>query len=75
MTMRTPIAAVSPNEESTWLVPVWLVTYRYGRKSYQVAVNGYTGVVAGERPYSVWKILGAVLAVLAVLGLLWLLLR
>jgi len=57
------------------LVPVWLVTYRYGRKSYQVAVNGYTGVVAGERPYSVWKILGAVLAVLAVLGLLWLLLR
>lgn len=60
------------------LVPVWLVTYRYGRKNYQVAVNGYTGVVAGERPYSAWKIIGAVLAVLAVLaliGLLALLLR
>ena len=57
------------------LVPVWLVTYRYGRKSYQVAVNGHTGVVAGERPYSAWKIIGAVLAVLLVMLLAWLLLR
>lgn len=57
------------------LVPVWLVTYRYGRKNYQVAVNGYTGVVAGERPYSAWKIIGAVLAVLLVLLLAGLLLR
>ena len=57
------------------LVPVWLVTYRYGRKNYQVAVNGYTGVVAGERPYSAWKILGAVLAALALVVLLLLLLR
>ena len=57
------------------LVPVWLVSYRYGRKSYQVAVNGYTGVVAGERPYSAWKIIGAVLAMLLLLGLAWLLLR
>jgi len=57
------------------LVPVWLVSYRYGRRSYQVVVNGYTGVVAGERPYSAWKIAGAVLAVLCALLLLWLLLR
>ena len=57
------------------LVPVWLVTYRYGRKRYQVAVNGYTGVVAGERPYSVWKIFATVLAVLLGLVVLWLLMR
>lgn len=47
------------------LVPVWLLTYDYGRKSYQVAVNGYTGAIAGDRPYSVTKIVLAVLAVVA----------
>ena len=30
------------------LLPVWLLTYQYGRKTFQVAVNGYTGKVAGE---------------------------
>ena len=25
------------------LVPIWLLTYTYGRKAYQVIVNGYTG--------------------------------
>jgi hypothetical protein len=47
------------------LVPVWLLTYDYGRRSYQVAVNGYTGAIAGDRPYSVTKIVLAVLAVVA----------
>jgi DNA-directed RNA polymerase subunit RPC12/RpoP len=51
------------------LVPVWLLTYDYGRKSYQVLVNGYTGQIAGERPYSFWKITFLVLAVLAAVGL------
>jgi len=46
------------------LVPVWLLTYRYGRKTYQVIVNGYTGTIAGTRPYSAWKIFFAVLAVI-----------
>ena len=44
------------------LAPVWLVGYTYGSKSFQIVVNGYTGTIAGERPYSVWKILGAVVA-------------
>ena len=52
------------------LVPVWILTYDYHRKSYQVVVNGYTGRIAGERPYSFWKILGAVVAVLAFAGLI-----
>jgi hypothetical protein len=38
------------------LVPVWLVTYDYGTRSYQVIVNGYTGQVAGEYPKSWVKI-------------------
>ena len=38
------------------LVPVWLLTYLFGRKSYQVIVNGSTGRIAGRYPYSPWKI-------------------
>lgn len=52
------------------LVPVWLVTYTYGRKSYQVVVNGYTGKMAGEHPLSWVKIVLAVLAVIIVLAVL-----
>ena len=48
------------------LVPVWLATYTYGRKSFQVVVNGYTGKMAGEHPLSWIKITLAALAVLIV---------
>lgn len=54
------------------LVPVWLVSYRYGRNTYQVIVNGYTGKIAGNRPYSAWKIFFAVLvAILVALMFAW----
>lgn len=52
------------------LVPVWLLTYTYGAKSYQVVVNGVTGRIAGGRPWSWVKILLAALVVLLVLYLL-----
>lgn len=55
------------------LVPVWLATYSYGRKSFQVVVNGYTGKMAGEHPLSWVKITLAVLAVLGIVLLLVLL--
>ncbi len=45
------------------LVPVWLLAYDYGRKRYQVVINGYTGAIAGGRPYSFLKIFFTVLAV------------
>ena len=48
------------------LVPVWLLTYTYGRRVFQVVVNGYTGLMAGTYPKSPWKILGAVLLVLLI---------
>ena len=55
------------------LVPVWLLTYDYRAKPYQVIVNGYTGAIAGRRPYSGWKIAFAVLlAILIGLMVLWL---
>lgn len=46
------------------LVPIWLLTYTFGRKSYQVLVNGCTGRMAGQYPYSWWKILLLILVVL-----------
>ena len=45
------------------LVPVWVLSYDYGRRAFQVIVNGYTGTIAGEYPKSVWKILLLVAAV------------
>lgn len=55
------------------LVPIWLLTYDYRAKPYQVIVNGYTGAIAGRRPYSGWKIaFGVLLALLIGLIVLWL---
>jgi predicted RNA-binding Zn-ribbon protein involved in translation (DUF1610 family) len=47
------------------LVPIWLLTYNYGPRAFQVIVNGYTGKIAGKYPYSIWKIL--LLVVLAII--------
>jgi len=49
------------------LLPIWMAAYKYNGKSYRFLVNGQTGEVQGERPWSVWKIAFAVLlaAVLA----------
>ncbi|MEO5712730.1 MAG: zinc ribbon domain-containing protein [Luteolibacter sp.] len=49
------------------LVPVWLTTYTYGAKSFQVVVNGYTGKMAGEHPLSWVKITLAVLTAIIVI--------
>ena len=38
------------------LLPVWILAYKYGEKTYQVVVNAATGEVQGERPYSWIKI-------------------
>ena len=55
------------------LLPVWTAAYRYNGQSYRFVVNGQSGRVQGERPWSVWKIALAVLLALALIaGLLWL---
>lgn len=51
------------------LLPVWMSAYRYQNKPWQVMVNARTGEVQGERPYSVWKILFAILLVVAVIAM------
>jgi hypothetical protein len=51
------------------LVPVWLVTYTFGSKSFQTVVNGYTGRIAGDRPVSWVKVfLYVVLPILILIG-------
>jgi ribosomal protein S27E len=50
------------------LLPVWMAAYKYNGKSYRFIVNGQTGEVQGERPWSVWKIAFAVLLLMALVG-------
>lgn len=38
------------------LLPVYAGAYRLNQKVYQIVVNGRTGEIQGDRPYSVWKI-------------------
>ncbi len=49
------------------LMPVWIGSYRFAGKPYQIVVNGQSGEVEGDRPWSVWKIVLAVLLVLLVM--------
>lgn len=46
------------------LVPIWMLSYTYGPKSFQVIVNGHSGRIAGDYPKSPWKIALVVLAVI-----------
>lgn len=52
------------------LLPLWLLTYRYGGRTFQVVVNAETSEVHGERPWSVPKILFAIFSTLLVVSLL-----
>lgn len=57
------------------LLPIWLSSYKYGDKTYRFLVNGQTGKVHGERPYSAWKIAGAVIASVIVIGVILMLMN
>jgi fatty acid desaturase len=50
------------------LLPVWLGAFRFGERSYRLCVNGRTGRVQGERPWSAWKLTLLALVVLAALA-------
>ena len=52
------------------LVPVWLASYTYGPKAFQVVINGYSGKMAGEHPLSWIKITLAVIGVILVIALI-----
>ena len=52
------------------LQPVWLAPYHYRDKLYRIVVNARTGEVVGTRPYSFWKPVLIVLAILAAIGII-----
>ena len=52
------------------LLPVWMAAYKYRGKTYRFVVNGQSGKVQGERPWSAWKITIAVLLGLVVAGII-----
>jgi len=52
------------------LVPIWLLSYNYGARNFQVVINGYTGAISGAYPKSWVKIGLAVLAGLVVAGII-----
>jgi LSD1 subclass zinc finger protein len=49
------------------LLPVWISSYRFKGKVYRFLINGQTGEVQGERPYSAIKIMLAVVLGIAVI--------
>lgn len=56
------------------LLPIWISSYRYHGKTYRFLINGRTGEVQGERPYSSWKIAVLVLLIGAIVAALFALL-
>jgi ribosomal protein S27E len=55
------------------LLPVYAGAYRFNQKVFQIVVNGRTGEIQGDRPYSVWKIALLVASIVLILILLVLL--
>jgi DNA-directed RNA polymerase subunit RPC12/RpoP len=53
------------------LLPVWVASYRYRDKLFQILVNARTGEVVGRRPYSVAKILSLIAAIVVLVILAW----
>ncbi|MGE7775416.1 hypothetical protein ACQKLP_11870 [Chitinophaga sp. NPDC101104] len=49
------------------LLPIWLCTYVYKKKTYHFLVNGQTGKVHGKKPVSGWKVTLVVLVVLVII--------
>ena len=55
------------------LLPIWMAAYKYNGKSYRFLVNGQTGEVQGERPWSVWKIaFTAIIVAILIVGAVYL---
>lgn len=48
------------------LLPVWSAVFAYRGKQYRYLINGETGAVSGERPYSAIKIITAIIIALLV---------
>lgn len=59
-------------DDEAWrllLLPVFIATYRFQDKTYQLVINGQTGKVAGDKPVA-WRRVWAIVAALVTPGLL-----
>ena len=61
-------------ESDLTLLPVYILSYRYGEQVFRFMVNGQTGKVVGDKPRSNKRIGAAIGAALALLGIVILLL-
>jgi len=52
------------------LLPVYISAYRFNGKKYNFFVNGQTGIISGNRPYSFWKIFFFVVFIIIVIAVL-----
>ncbi|SFV71569.1 Primosomal protein N' (replication factor Y)-superfamily II helicase [hydrothermal vent metagenome] len=50
------------------LFPVWTAEFKWNNKTYNYAINGQTGKVTGERPYSWIKITILIVTILLIIG-------
>jgi DNA-directed RNA polymerase subunit RPC12/RpoP len=53
------------------LAPIWLLTYTFGARAFQVVINGFTGAISGDYPKSWIKIALAVIVALIVVLILY----
>ena len=52
------------------LLPVYISAYQYNGKRYNFFVNGQTGTISGQRPYSFWKIFLFILLIIAIIAVI-----
>lgn len=49
------------------LMPLWISAFLYNKKTYRFIINGQTGKVKGERPYSWIKIVSFIAAIVSII--------
>lgn len=52
------------------LLPIYISAYTFKGKQYNFFVNGQTGALSGQRPYSFWKIFFLVVGIIAAIVLI-----
>lgn len=57
------------------LLPIWISAFTFKGKIYQIAINASTGEVIGERPYSIAKIILAIVFGIILLAICFMLLQ
>jgi ssDNA-binding Zn-finger/Zn-ribbon topoisomerase 1 len=52
------------------LLPVWISSFKYKNKDYTIAINGLSGEIVGQRPYSYVKIFTLIFIIFVIIGTL-----